>query len=298
MLTILLWLSVTLDQEYSATLTYPVTVTDFPSQIFVKELVNPVVSVTAKGNGLELLGESFRFRRDTLALRFDDRYADLEDGYIYLPNYNNQLAKELGAGVEVTNVSPERLYFNYENKVSRKVPLVLKAKLNLATSYHLVETPVLKPDSVTLTGLPGTLDTIIQWFTFEELTPKIDRQRSLSLSVVDTFPSIAVEPNEVSLSVKPQRYRELLFKTPVSVPGLPEEVEKVRLSHQYVEFTCLIPARDYDRYLIELKEITIEIPYSELNPDWPYLIPQLDLPESVQLIRREPLELTYTIVSK
>ncbi|MEM6347564.1 MAG: hypothetical protein AAF927_26995 [Bacteroidota bacterium] len=298
MLTILLWLSVTLNQEYTATITYPVSISNFPTQIFVKELVNPEVSITAKGNGLELLGESFRFKRDTLALRFDDRYADLDDGYIYLPNYNNQLAKELGAGVEVTNVSPERLYFNYENKVSKKVPLVLRTELNLATSYHLVETPVLKPDSVTLTGLPGTLDTIIQWFTFEELTQTIDRQRSLSINVVDTFPTIAVEPTTVSLSVKPQPYREISLRTPVSVPNLPDEISKVRLSHKFVEYTCLVPARDFERYLVELGEMAIEIPFSDLRADWPYLIPQPDFPEAVQLIRREPLELTYTIVSR
>ncbi|MEL7340237.1 MAG: hypothetical protein AAGM67_07110 [Bacteroidota bacterium] len=297
-LSVLLWLSVTLNREYSATITYPVSVSDFPTQIFVKEVLNPEVSITAKGNGLELLGESFRFKRDTLFLRFDDRYADLEDGYIYLPNYNNQLAKELGSEVEISNISPERLYFSYEEKVSRKVPLVLRAELNLATSYHLVEDPVLQPDSVLLTGLPGTLDTIIQWFTYDEPTQKIDRQRSLPINVIDTISTISVEPPTVSLSVRPQRYREISLRVPVQTSGLPPEVDTVRLSHEQIVFTCLVPAPDYERYLRQLEDLSIDIPFESLSPDWPYLMPQPDLPEAVQLIRRDPLELTYTIVSR
>lgn len=298
MLSVLLWLSVTLNRDYSATITYPVSVSDFPTQIFVKEVLNPEVRITAKGNGLELLGESFRFKRDTLFLQFDDRYADLEDGYIYLPNYNNQLAKELGSEVEISNISPERLYFSYEEKVSRKVPLVLRAELNLATSYHLVEDPVLRPDSVLLTGLPGTLDTIIQWFTYEEPTQKIDRQRSLRINVIDTISTISVEPSTVSLSVQPQRYREINLEVPVRTTALPPEIDTVRLSHRSILFTCLVPAPDYNRYLRQLEDLRIDIPFESLSPDWPYLMPQPELPEAVQLIRREPLELTYTIVSR
>ena len=137
-----------------------------------------------------------------------------------------------------------------------------------------------------------------QKFTFEELTQTIDRQRSLSINVVDTFSTIAVEPTTVSLSVKPQRYREISLRTPVRVPNLPEEISTVRLSHEFVEYTCLVPARDFERYLSELGDMTIEIPFADLRDDWPYFIPQPEFPEAVQLIRREPLELTYTIVSR
>ncbi len=291
-------MSVTLNREYNTTLSFPVSFSQIPPEIYLTEIFNPEITVSVKANGLDLIGKNFRFRQDTLTLAFDDNGADFRQGYLYMPNYVQDVSRELGPEIEVLNLRPERIYFSFENKATKMVPLVLRQKLRLATSFHLVTPPVLRPDSVKLSGLAADLDTIDQWYTEGGQSPILNSRKVMLLHVIDTVEGISVQPELVELHLTPQTYKEFDWDVPVSVPMIPDSVEEVRLSHPYIRFSFLVPRREYEVLVQQLERLRIEIPYPQLNPSWPYIIPEPKLPESVRLISRRPLELNYVIVSK
>ena len=298
LLSISLWLSVTLNREYSTSRTYVVFFDDFPSDISVTEIFDPNVSINLKGNGLDLMGKSLRFRRDTLHLTFNQQAANFDQKFIHIPSYSQDLSQLMGPEIEIVNLTPERLYFSFEKKASKKVPLVLRKDLKLATSFHLVDQPVLIPDSVTISGLASDLDTIDYWFTEGGETSLLTQRKSMLVDVIDTVAGISVEPVIAELQVTAQQYKQVELEVAVSVPIIPDSVERVRLSHPFVRYSCLVPSREYETLTNQMRNLQIEIDYQDLDPRWPYIIPEPQLPDAVQLIQRQPLELNYVIVSK
>lgn len=298
LLSVTLWLSVTLNRVYTTTLTYPVSFSQIPSEIFLTEIFNPEITVNVKANGLDLIGKNFRFGQDTLQLAFNDNGADFRQGYIYMPNYVQDLSLALGPDIEVLNLSPERVYFSFENKASKKVPLVLRKELRLETSFHLVSPPILRPDSVLISGLSSDLDTIDQWYTEGGQSPMLDSRRVMLLQVLDSVAEISVSPELVELHVLPQPYKEISWEVPVIVSNLPDSIDQVRLSHPFIRYSLLIPSREFLALEEQIHQLKIAIPFEELDPNWPYIVPEPKIPESVRLITRNPLELEFVIVSK
>ncbi|MFD2513895.1 hypothetical protein ACFSRY_08465 [Pontibacter locisalis] len=151
------WLLNALNKSYSTQTTYPVKfVFDEAELIPIKPLPEEIV-INVTGKGWKLLRKSLR--------------VEVQPAEVYirnLPRNNYLLGSALRPalvnaldGLQLNFVVTDTLYFNFDERVSRTIPLRLDPSQKVTGDKHAVVGPVLiEPDSVTFTGPSSMVDSL------------------------------------------------------------------------------------------------------------------------------------------
>jgi YbbR domain-containing protein len=289
----LLWIVVTLNQPYKTTLAFPIRIVEVPDSLQLTDLSTPNLRIELSGLGVDLLTRYLQFQRDTIELAFDRVTAT--SNYLLSNRLRAEVERRIGERLRVEKILTDRVELRYEAKVSRRVPIAFRAKIQLEPTIQLEADPALRDDSVTLYGPQTWIDSVSEWPTRPDYVLSVDRANLLTVPLAKPPPGCIVNPAEVQVFVSPRRYTETLLRVPVEVVNLPESTE-VRLSHQVIEVSCLVPLDSYHSLLEEVQGSTLRIPFSKLDPQIPSMIPDLNLPDQVKPIARSPLALSYVII--
>ena len=144
---IILWVSISLSNDFYATFNIPIDLTDFPQGYGTATPIPNKISVKLKGKGWKLI---------TVNLTSEAKYVipvGQETGKRTINLYNYLVENQwLSADVEVINLSPDTLSFNVEKLASKKVPVEADLNLNFRSGYGLASDIVIFPESTIVTG--------------------------------------------------------------------------------------------------------------------------------------------------
>lgn len=148
-----LWFIVNLSGSFSIDLNIPVEPTNLPDNMALSESFPEFVQVGVSGDGWQL----FSLYNDPPAISIS-----VEDGDINLFDQVRQRLSYL-QGIDISKVQPLLLSVDMEPKVSKKVPVILHYDLNFQKRHGLVGRPVLRPDSIMVTGAESLIEDIDAW---------------------------------------------------------------------------------------------------------------------------------------
>jgi YbbR domain-containing protein len=158
-----LWISISLSEEYFATFDFPVKLVDFPQGYTTGTEIAEKISVKLKGRGWKLL---------TINLASDTEYlvsAGQDSGRKYVNLYNFLMENQwLSSDIEVVDISPDTLSFYVEKIESKKVAVTPNLHLNFKPGFGLAEKVKISPDSVIVSG-PGSIIKTIYSIPTEEI---------------------------------------------------------------------------------------------------------------------------------
>lgn len=110
---------------------------------------------------------------------------------------------------------------------------------------------------------------------------------------------IRVQPEVIELEFEKRSqpvYQGTLVQTTLELPlraiNVPPRTE-VRFSHPRISLSCNVPAGQVDAVHGSYTEILVD--YASLDTSMAVVIPEVKLPPFVQIVSREPLEVSYTI---
>ncbi len=289
----LLWGIVTLNQVYTPTFVLPVKIVGIPDSLHLTELKTDQINIRVSGLGLDLIWGNVKLRKDTVQIPF----SEVSEGQAYLSSreFAGRVEDAFTGTVKFQEASPLQIELAYEAEVKKEVPVIFNAELRLKPSYQLERPPQFENLFVTLYGPPTILDSLESWPTEPDLVISIDQQTRIDVPLASPPPGIHLSPKSVTIPVKPQRYTEAKLEIPIKVTGIPEELE-VRKNVEKLTLSCLIPARNYRTTLSKFRDYSLNIPFNQLDPQVPYLIPSLDLPDEIKLISKDPRYLSFVII--
>ncbi|MCJ8166847.1 hypothetical protein MKJ04_18525 [Pontibacter sp. E15-1] len=265
------WLLNALNKSYSTQTTYPIRfVYDQRRLIPIKPLPEEV-SINVTGKGWKLL-------RKTLRL-------EVQPAEIYirnLPRNNYLLGSALRPalvnsldGLQLNFVVTDTVYFNFNTRVTARIPLRLDTSSPLTDDQHLVVGPVrITPDSVTFVGPSSLIDSLPNPFVLR-LPEKQTLTESAKISVpIDyNYASLiqaSIKEAQIAVAVKPlvQDERQV-------APDLINVPKDVRLS--------IRPPLTMVRYqllqdslpLLNRNGFKVILDYSKFNPNDSTLVPEL-----------------------
>ena len=294
-LALFLWVVVTLNQTYETHLIYPLRVVEVPEEIQVLGMPTQSIDIGVRSSGLNLLTHYFRLGRDTLFIPYHQDFS--QQAYAATAVFQSTLQSQLGSDLKIEHLWPDRILLQMERKVSKMVPLYLAADIRLKPAYQLMSPPRLTEDSVRLLGPRQVLDTIERWTTVSDPTPVISEPQVLQIRVLDTVPALTVSPKVVGVAVNPRRFTEVRVRVPVTVDEVPQGTT-VRLDHSSLEVSCLLPIDEYVAAKDTQGTFKARIAFADLDPFFPYVIPELKLPPAAKLISAHPPELSFVIVEQ
>ena len=152
---IVLWVSITLSNEYYTTYNFPLTLIDFPKGYASGVDIPKEISVKLKGKGWKLFG----FNIGSLS----NYRVSVGSGSGYkVLNLATYMGENpwLSSDVEVLSIIPKSININLERTITKKLEIVPQLKLDFKPGYGLATEIKLVNDSTEVTGPRSVMSTL------------------------------------------------------------------------------------------------------------------------------------------
>jgi len=285
---IIIWVSITLSNDYYTNLRLPIKITNLPAGYAVGSELPEDISLKLKAKGWKLLG---------LHLSGDLVYSI--SGIKDIGKVNFRLINSLtdnawiASDIQVIDVYPGNLNVYIDKVTTKKVPVKPDISLKFKEGFGLASDMLLLPDSITITGAKRILDGIDSVSTGTFTTGKLDHQKSYSLDILKQ-PGVEYSPDQVQFVVDVQKIVEK------EISDISVEIVNV----PYDRSVLLMP----DRVTLGLRgginvlgkvkpeNIYATVKYSEVVLDTlGSIAPKISVPENTVLIYVKPERLKYII---
>ena len=143
----ILWISITLSEEYYSTYKIPIRIINTPAGYTLGSDLPEVLSVKVKGIGWRLTGISIG----------SDTYFNIsarnDSGRITANVYANLVENPwLSSDITVIDIMPDTVSFFVEQAISKKLPVVAETDLSFKSGFGLASKIKVSPDSIVVTG--------------------------------------------------------------------------------------------------------------------------------------------------
>lgn len=228
---IILWGSVSLSEEYFATIEVPVRVTDIQEGAAIARMSHDKVDISVKGIGWTLAGMSLG---PDLEFKVSAKNKTGEQE-VYLESVAGQNSW-LTSSIQLMEVKPDELAFKIENLASKKVQVIPNIKLNYRPGYGLVSPISVTPDSVTITGPESVVDEIENINTALHEFDDINKSVNANIGL-ENIPTLSYDNPAVSVEFEVQKIVDKEFEDiPVLVKNVPQ-FRELRLYPDKVKIT-------------------------------------------------------------
>jgi len=284
---IILWISISLSNDYYATVNVPVKLVNFPTGYSTATKIPDDISVKLKGQGWKLLGVNLSTKSDyTISVE--------DSGKINVNLYNflgeNQW---LSSDIEVIDMTPDTLSFYVEKDFMKKVAVVPDLDLNYKPGYGLATPIQVSPDSTTLYGPRSVVKNLTFVYTKRKTFEKLDDGLRGQVQLED-LPGVIYKDREVSVYLNVQKIVDKNFNdVDVQIIDLPVDREVVLLPNKIsVDIRAGIDLLGkMDKSVIKAYVNYRDIVLDTLGS----VVPKVDIPENTILEHIKPERLRYII---
>jgi len=284
---IILWISISLSNDYYATVNVPVKLVNFPMGYSTASAIPDFISVKLKGKGWKLLGVNLSSKSDyTISVE--------DSGKINVNLYNflgeNQW---LASDIEVIDMTPDTLSFYVEKDFMRKVAIVPDLDLVYKPGYGLASPIIIVPDSTTLYGPKSVVRNLTFVYTKRQSFEKLDDQTTGQVPLED-LPGVIYKDREVQVNLDVQKIVDKNFDgIDVTIVDQPIDRDVVLLPNKIsvgVRAGINILGkmnRDKIKAYVNYRDIVLDTLGS--------IPPKIELPENTVLEYTKPERLRYII---
>ncbi len=251
------------------------------------------ITATIQGTGWELLYEYLKSPQISL-------YYDLQKVQDNFALSRGQLRSEIlsrlsSSGMTIVELNYDDIVLPLEQKETKQVPVHLRARLSFAPGYQLQHSPVLSPDSVTLTGPGSALAQIAHWPTDSLILSDLRGAVTQNVRLGHPPDGIWLQPNQIKVDIKAEQYSEKSFWVPVR---LHRAADSLRIFPQTVQLTCLVGLSRYHTLSAEEFEVSAYLNGMVLQKDQRNTAP-LELtrkPDYVSQVRFTPKSIEFFLI--
>ena len=286
---IVVWISVSLREQYVVTVDAPLLLTDIPEGFAVRSALPRVLRLKFRGDGWQLAGIVLGSKPH---LVFSS--AIFRGGK---PITFNDVAERvtITPGVQLLDVKPESVRIELDRLAFKRVPVVLDAVVSFREGYGQVGLTVMTPDSIIIAGAESLLRTIDGWRTqrtmLENLRMPVDI--TVPLSMPEGY-LIMLSDRTVNVSLTVEPFAEKTFNgIPVAIAGEPAAREVILLPPKME-----IVARAGIKQLSSLSsaDFHARVEYATILADSTGAVDvEVNAPMGVQIVTRKPDHVQYII---
>ncbi|MFM2208127.1 MAG: hypothetical protein RL213_2102 [Bacteroidota bacterium] len=300
LIAIVFWLLQSLSDVYPATIGFPVRYSGLPERKVVVNELPARIALDLRTTGFRIL--YYRFFKSPDPVEIDVSSGIASTGVssdvlvvptrYFLQDFNSQLGEE----IQVTGFRPDSIVLMFNDRVSKRVPVLTRTAFSLRRQYDTLAGPTAFPDSVTVSGPPSAVRNIARVYThpadFGELQSSVDTP-----VVLQPVPLVDIEPSEVRVSIKVEKFTEGIFEVdvhPVNVPAgfvlktFPDQV-KVRYQASLSVFST-----------VDKEQFEVVADASSANGSGLNMLPLrvVTQPAGVRSVVVEPLEVEFLLRRK
>ena len=289
LLSLILWLSLTLGEQRTQTLRLPVEVIGTPEGMALAETPPSHVQAQMRGRGLNLL----RFLYNPPVVRVNattDQVSVREE--IDLPQ---------GASIQIESVTPTSFEMALDPLLTRQVPVQNRVNIDVAEAYELINPPQPDPDSVQVEGAQSIVSGMEAWPTTPRTIENLQDTVEVRIPLADSLRGLVkIRPESVTLVARAGRFVEETREVTVEVTGVPAGQDLVSLQPSSIRIRYRVLFEDLFKAR-RSSDFFATVSYDQIRSDTTgYVMPRIGVPSNLLIRDPEPIPPRlryYTFVS-
>jgi hypothetical protein len=228
----MLWFSFTMTEEYTVEVALPTRVENIPPDAALSELPPQTVQVELRGEGFQVF--RLMYNPPPVILNAAREEINVE-----------QALPELAKSLVVQGVNPRVIPIKVEPRITRKVPVRLRARVEAADAFDFVEPIRLTPDSVDVTGARSVVNRLAYWPTVEASFRNVKDSLVARVELADTLEGLVVKHRDFVTMTTVARLFTTDRKVLDVIPRVASHQPEVRLEPSTVTVEYRVLFSDY-----------------------------------------------------
>lgn len=284
------WLLVKLSQTYRSEKSIILSFRIPQDQAFAQAPPEDMV-IEMEGTGWDLMFEFFA--SSSLRLQYDL----LDQKQISLSR--NQLRSDIqdaffSRDLQVVEINYDRLDLTLEEKITKKVPVVLKQSVEPASEHQLRRPPLVNPDSIRVTGPISMVNNLDNWATDSLILAKVKNNTQVTVRLSNAPPELQIQPLTVDVDVRVEQITQKSLFVPLQVVNASDSVQ---IFPRQISVTCILGISLYDRITQQDFGFQVDMATADADPSYNTIpIELVRQPDSVRNIQFTPKAAKYFIV--
>ncbi len=200
----------------------------------------------------------------------------------------------LSSELEIVSILPDTLFFEFADRIFKKVPVVSKLNPVPATQYMIRGKIQFEPDSINISGANPIVDTINYVFTESKdiLSLNADYKKEVDLEKIS---GVNFSEKEVEAKINVEKFTEGSQKIILNIINVPDSLI-IRTFPKEVTVTYFVALSDYEKVLPQLFEAVVD--FNETTSQNKLNIKILNSPDYIKSLRYNPKSVEYIIERK
>jgi hypothetical protein len=265
MLSAILWLLNSLNQEFTTSLHYSVNYINPPKNKVVTGEDKSGLNIILKGRGYTLLSFMVKGSQSPLIIDLETTYYHRsgQSGRVYYlsSGIKDVVQNQLGSDLQVISIQPDSVEFSLTGSFKKKVKVESRIEVRLEKQYLLKGNPSCSPDSITVSGPSSIIDTLTLVPTQPEILNNLSKSIELNLPL-QKHEKLFYDKNIISVKLTVEKYTEAMVKVPIKVINLPYGWRLKTFPHE-ATLVFNVPLSDYNKLSPGLFNVVVN--YRELG---------------------------------
>jgi hypothetical protein len=293
-----LWLLQALEKPYITTIEYPVRYANLPPQKVLYGNIPDKLTLRVNAQGFTLLRYKISsvlrpivFDMGTYSLS-NTVVGDNSRKYLLTKFIFEKLNEQIGAEVKILAILPDTVYFQFANRVEKRIVVKPKVEMSFEEQYMLRGRITTLPDSMLLSGPDLILDTLKAVYTEKQVFNKLDEPQKLTVAVLP-LKYITFQSEEVILSVDVDKYTESGMSLPVEAINVPEGY-RLRTFPAFINVSYKVCLSDFKS--IQPGQFRVVVDYSDIEENEKRLpVKLLQYPRSISGLKLQASNVEYIV---
>ncbi len=279
----LLWFVFSLQKTYSLSLDLPTAIVNLPPDRALTELPPGRVRVRVRGEGVSLF--QLYYNRPVVPIDVARDFVNLDTATPDLPE-----------NLTLEGVTPRSYTPRVDERITRKVPIRLRANVTVPPTHELVEPPHAVPDSVLVSGAASIVGALEYWPTFPFERKDLTDSLAVRIPLVDTLADIVDRDIGRTLLVSVSKeFTGATRELEVILEGAPSTDKLVTLEPTTITVKYRVLLSDFKESL-DAKDFFATVHYEDIRSDTTGRVkPRLYLPDDLVIrdVQYFPSSLRY-----
>jgi len=286
--------------NYTTEVNYPVRFTNSSDTELVNGNLKRNLTLKIKGGGFGILKYHLNDQFLSESIDLSELQRIVMNGstgaILSSTDYYKQIEGKLANGMELVNIAPDTLFIPLMKKVSKKLPIQVKATVSFKQQCQYSGPISVVPDSIVVSGPENVLDSLQYVSTnslnYEKLSDTLVRNVELA-----DYDLLELETKRVVITIPVEPFTEAFVMVPVKAIGLPDSLvlksfpSEVKVSYHIGLSRKLYRSRDFD-INVDFSSIDIQDPPSRLK------VKLSAMPEQIHNMSYSPLFVEYLLEKK
>lgn len=297
----MIWLLNALGKEYRGTVSMKVNYRDIPEERILLSELPRRINVDMQAPGFTLL--RYRMRLVTQPLDFNvsafvagiSTSKEQKNFAVSTNDLIPKLSKQARSENTILAISPDTLYFEFDNIIEKKVPISADYQLEFKPQFFQSRDAMISPDSVLVRGPACFIDTLTSIPTKQYSFTNLDRdvKKKCNLEEID---GIEYDISKTEIRVPVSQFTQISSQIQLSTFNLPDTLKMVTFPSQ-VQVRCMVAMEDAVN--VTKDNFILGVDYSDYDVDKKSLdVVLYSSPSFVKQIRFHPSEVEFIIQKK